>query len=155
MTGLHIYTSNRMEILAEQLAQIVRTPLPSPLASEIIVVQSRGMERWIAMQLAQFNGISANCSFPFPNAFLESIFKKVKPDLPEISPFDPAALTFRLMRIIPKCLKLNGFENLRAFLADDNNQQLKLFQLSGKIADLFDQYLVFRPELIFEWDAKK
>jgi exodeoxyribonuclease V gamma subunit len=155
MTGLHIYTSNRMEILAEQLAQIVRTPLPSPLAPEIIVVQSQGMERWIAMQLAEFNGISANCSFPFPNAFLESIFKKVKPDLPEISPFDPAVLTFRLMRIIPNCLKLNGFENLRAFLADDNNQQLKLFQLSGKIADLFDQYLVFRPELIFEWEAKK
>ncbi|CAB1061282.1 Exodeoxyribonuclease V gamma chain (EC [Olavius sp. associated proteobacterium Delta 1] len=153
--NLNIYTSNRMEILVEQLAQIIRTPLPSPLAPEIIVVQSRGMERWIAMGLAEFNGISANCCFPFPNVFLESIFKKVKPDLPEISPFDPAALTLRLMRIIPDCLNLNGFENLRSFLADDNNQQLKLFQLAGKIADLFDQYLVFRPELIFEWEAKK
>jgi exodeoxyribonuclease V gamma subunit len=154
MTGLSIYTSNRMEILAEQLAQIIRKPLPSPLAPEIIVVQSRGMERWISMRLAEFNGISANCSFPFPNAFLESIFKKVKPDLPEISPFDPAVLTFRLMRIIPQCLNLNGFENLKSYLADDNNQ-LKLFQLSGKIADLFDQYLVFRPELIFTWEEKK
>ena len=74
--NLNVYTSNRMEILAEQLAQIVRAPLPSPLIPEIIVVQSRGMERWISMQLAKFNGISANCSFPFPNAFLESIFKK-------------------------------------------------------------------------------
>lgn len=155
MTGLHIYTSNRMEILAEYLAQIVRTPLPSPLAPEIIVVQSRGMERWIAMQLAEFNGISANCVFPFPNAFLENIFKTVKPDLPDISPFDPANLTFRLMRIIPDCLNLNGFENLRSFLADDSNQQLKLFQLAAKIADLFDQYLVFRPELIFQWEAQK
>jgi exodeoxyribonuclease V gamma subunit len=143
-----------MEILAEQLAQMTRNPLPSPLMPEIIVVQSRGMERWISMQLATFNGISANCSFPFPNAFLEKIFKIIKPDLPEISPFDPSILTFRLMRIIPNCLGLKGFENLKSYLADDDNQ-LKLFQLSGKIADLFDQYLVFRPELIFEWEAKK
>ena len=155
MTGLHVYTSNRMEILAEQLAQIVRSPLPSPLAPEIIVVQSRGMERWISMALAEFNGISANCFFPFPNALLESIFKTVKPELPDTSPFDPAILTFRLMRIIPDCLNLDGFENLKSYLADDTNHQLKLFQLSGKIADLFDQYLVFRPELIFEWEAGK
>jgi len=154
-TNLKLFTSNRMEILAEQLAQVVRTPLPSPLAAEIIVVQSRGMERWISMELAKFNGISANCSFPFPNAFLENIFKTIKPDLPDISPFDPEFLTFRLMRIIPDCLNLDGFENLKSYLADDNNYQLKLFQLSGKIADLFDQYLVFRPELIFEWEAGK
>jgi exodeoxyribonuclease V gamma subunit len=154
MAGLFLYTSNRMEILAEHLAQIIRTPLPSPLSPEIVVVQSRGMERWISMALAEFNGINANCSFPFPNAFLESIFKKIQPDLPEISPFDPANLTFRLMRIIPTCLNLKGFESLKSYLADDN-RQLKLFQLSGKIADLFDQYLVFRPELIFEWEEKK
>jgi exodeoxyribonuclease V gamma subunit len=154
MAGLHIYASNRMEILAEQLAQIIRIPLQSPLAAEIIVVQSRGMERWISMELADLNGISANCTFPFPNAFLENIFKKIKPDLPDTSLFHPAVLTFRLMRIIPNCLGQKGFENLRSYLADDDNQ-LKLFQLSGKIADLFDQYLVFRPELIFEWEAKK
>ena len=153
--NLNIYCSNRMEILAEKLAQIVRTPLRSPLAAEIIVVQSRGMERWISMKLAEFNGISANCSFPFPNAFLENIFKTIKPDLPDISPFDPEILTFRLMRIIPDCLNLDGFENLKSYLGDDDNRQLKLFQLSGKIADLFDQYLVFRPELIFEWEAGK
>ena len=154
MAGLHIFASNRMEILAEQLAQVIRSPLPSPLAAEVIVVQSRGMERWISMQLADLNGISANCSFPFPNAFLENIFQKIKPDLPDTSLFDPAVVTFRLMRIIPNCLGLKGFDNLKSYLADDDNQ-LKLFQLSGKIADLFDQYLVFRPELIFEWEAKK
>lgn len=77
-----------MEILAEQLARIIRTPLPAPLTPEIIVVQSRGIERWIAMELAGFNRISANCSFPFPNAFLESVFKKIK--------LDPATLPVRI-----------------------------------------------------------
>jgi exodeoxyribonuclease V gamma subunit len=74
-TNLKLFTSNRLEILAKQLAGVVRTPLPTPFTPEIIVVQSRGMERWISMALAGLNGISANCSFPFPNAFLEDIFK--------------------------------------------------------------------------------
>jgi len=154
MPGLNIYTSNRMEILAEQLAQIIRNPLPSPLTPEIIVVQSRGMERWISMTLAGLHGISANCLFPFPNAFLEDIFKKMRPDLPEISPFDPEIMTFRLMGIIPRQLNQNGFDHLKTYLADDDSG-IKLFQLSSRIADLFDQYLVFRPQLIFQWENKK
>ena len=63
MNGLNIFTSNYMETLAEQLALIVRTPLSSPFSPEIIVVQSRGMERWVAMELSRHNGICANCFF--------------------------------------------------------------------------------------------
>jgi exodeoxyribonuclease V gamma subunit len=143
-----------MEILAEQLAQIVRTPLASPLTPETIVVQSQGMERWISMELARLNGVSANCTFPFPNAFLENIFKNLIPDLPDVSPFDPEVMTFRLMKIIPQCLGRKGFENLQAYLADDGNH-LKLYQLAGRIADLFDQYQVFRPQLLFQWEQSK
>ena len=64
-TNLKLFTSNRFEILAKQLAGVVQTPLPTPFTPEIIVVQSRGMERWISMELARLNGISANCFFPF------------------------------------------------------------------------------------------
>ena len=46
---LNIYTGNRMERLAEALAGVLRTPLSSPFATETIVVQSRGMQRWLAM----------------------------------------------------------------------------------------------------------
>ncbi len=151
MAGLQLYTSNRMEILAEQLAQLVRRPLTSPLSPEIIVVQSKGMERWISMELARLNGISANCYFPFPNAFLKDIFKELIPDVSEISPFDPEIMTFRLMGIIPRCIELKGFEDLKAYLADDDSQ-LKLYQLADRIADLFDQYQVFRPGMLFQWE---
>ncbi len=154
MAGLHVYTSNRMEILAEQLAQLIRRPLISPLSPEIIVVQSQGMERWISMEIARLNGICANCYFPFPNAFLKDIFKKLIPDVPEISPFDPEIMTFRLMGIIPRCIGLKEFEHLKAYLADDGNH-LKLYQLASRLADLFDQYQVFRPQMIFQWEQSK
>jgi len=151
MPDLSIFFSNRLEILAEQLAQIVRIPLSSPLSPEIIVIQSRGMERWVSMELAKHNGIWANCHFPFPNTFLQDMFNRFIGELPEPSPWDPERTTFALMKLLPACLEQSGFENVKAYLKDDPNH-LKLFQLSKKIADIFDQYLVFRPELVFSWE---
>jgi len=151
MNGLNIFTSNSMEILAEQLALIVRTPLSSPFSPEIIVVQSRGMERWVAMELSRHNGICANCFFPFPNTFLQEMFKKTIPDLPEESSFDPLTMTFKIMKVLPECIRLPGFESVKRYLGDENTG-MKLFQISKRIGDLFDQYLVFRPEMIFNWE---
>jgi len=148
---LNIYTSNRLEILAEQLARIVRDPLPDSVAPEIIVVQSRGMERWVSMELARHNGICANSAFPFPNAYLQQIISELIPDLPDKPLLDPAVLTFRIMKILPGCLRSPGFESLKSYLESDT-KRLKLFQISTKIADLFDQYLVFRPDMIFKWE---
>ena len=66
MFGLNIFTSNKLEILAENLAHLVKTPGPSALDAEIIVIQSSGMARWISLELARHNGICANIQFPFP-----------------------------------------------------------------------------------------
>jgi exodeoxyribonuclease V gamma subunit len=151
MTGFHLVTSNRMELLVERLAALVREPLAPPLAPDIVVVQSRGMERWVSMELARLNGISANVQFPFPNAFLDAVFEIVSPGLPRPSPFAPDVLTFRVMSIIQDHFGQDDFNNLRHFLADDP-RGVKLYQLCRKVADLFDQYLVFRPEMIERWE---
>lgn len=151
---MNIIISNRLEVLSRALAEVVRTPRSSPLDPEIIVVQSRGMERWISLELAEHNGIFANGSFPFPNTFLQDIFRILIPDLPDASPFDPGVMTFRIMGLLPSFLNRPGFESLKAYL-DDGREGLKSYQLSEKIADVFDQYLVFRPEMIFQWEAGK
>ena len=151
MSSLNVFFSNQLELLAKRLSQIVRSPLSSVLESETIIVQSRGMERWLCMALAQHNGIAANCRFPFPNAFLTDLFKQIIPDLSEFSPWDPDVLSFSIMSLLPDYLDRPEFKSIKAYLKHDDNQ-LKLFQLSDRIADLFDQYLVFRPEIIFRWE---
>jgi len=151
MSGLHLYTSNQLESLAEKLAKVLSNPLSSPLQSEIVVVQSKGMERWVSMELARHHGICANFQFPFPNHFVHSIFREVIPEVREESPFDPEIMTWKVMQILPSCLEGKGFESLRGYLKGDHSN-LKRFQLSSRIADLFDQYLIFRPEMILGWD---
>jgi exodeoxyribonuclease V gamma subunit len=154
MPGLNIFTSNKLEILAEQLAQLVKTPVSSPFDAEIVVVQSTGMQRWVSLELAKHNGICANVQFPFPNSFLEETARQVVPDFPELSPFDPDVLMFKIMKKLPDCTRQKGFKHLKAYLADDVTH-LKRLQLSRKLADLYDQYQVFRPEMILRWEQGK
>jgi exodeoxyribonuclease V gamma subunit len=63
---LSLHTSNRLEALAQSLAQSIREPLRSALAPELVVVQSQGMASWVKLQLAQHQGICSNCDCPFP-----------------------------------------------------------------------------------------
>jgi len=149
--GLKLFFSNRLEILAEKLAKELKTPLASPLEKEIIVVQSKGMERWVSMQLAHYHGICANCRFPFPNAILNEIFRTVIPNLSEEPSCEPEIMTWRIMKVLPHCLKKPGFESLKAYLENDDHD-LKRFQLSERIAQAFDQYLIYRPEMILHWE---
>ena len=151
MSGLKIFTSNKLEILAEQLARIIITPGPSVLSPEIIVVQSTGMARWISLELAKHTGICANIRFPFPNTFLEEIAEQTMPEFGKPVSLSPDQMTFKLMKIIPQCIPKPGFERLKAYLAEDAIH-LKRLQLASKLADIYDQYLVFRPEMVLRWE---
>jgi exodeoxyribonuclease V gamma subunit len=148
---ISLYVSNHLEILAEKLAEILRRPLPSPLQPETILVQSKGMERWVSMELARHNGICANCRFPFPNHFVYSLFREVIPDLKETSPFVPEIMTWKVMKVLPLLLPEKSFEGLGRYLSDGATD-LKLFQLSQRVAGLYDQYLLFRPEMVLGWE---
>ncbi|MGD9059652.1 MAG: exodeoxyribonuclease V subunit gamma, partial [Desulfobacterales bacterium] len=151
MPGLNIYTSNKLEILAAQLAQQLKTPVSEALKPEIIVIQSAGMERWISQELARHNGICANIHFPFPNVFLDQLAQEIMRDTDAPSPVDPDVLMFEIMKRLPKCTSKSGFEQLKAYLSDDRTR-LKALQIASKLVDLYDQYQVFRPEMVFRWE---
>ena len=101
------------------------------------------------------NGSAPTLIFPFPNAFLNLLCEKLslKAPTPE-DPFDPTNMTFTIMKRLPACLSRPGYEGLRNYF-DDDRRQIKLLQLSQRIAHLFDQYLVFRPDIILNWDKGK
>ena len=154
MPGLKLFTSNRLEALAGELSEILRQPLASATVPEIILVQSRGMERWLSLEMARRLGICANIRFPFPNHFVEELFRTVLPDRPGSPAFDPEVLAWRVMRLLPRCLGGEEFRPLKAYL-DDDDRGVKRYQLSRIIARLFDQYLVYRPDMVLGWESGK
>ena len=148
MPQLHLSLSNRVEILVDHLAEITQVPLSSPLQPEIIVVQSQGMARWLSLALAERRGICANVRFPFPKAFSFEIFQP----LPETPAVDPESLVWRVLKLLPTLARTPGFAEVDRYLGDGQDVR-KQFQLADRIAWLFDQYLVYRPDWILEWEA--
>lgn len=138
--------------MLEHLAAVVSEPLPSPFDKEVILVQSRGLERWLVQQLAYKRGIWANGSFPFPNALMRQIFEAFIGPLPEVSLYSPDVLAWRILGLLPVCADREGFESLENYLNSDESG-LKALQLSRKIADVFDQYTLYRPEMVLDWEA--
>jgi exodeoxyribonuclease V gamma subunit len=161
--GLKIFTSNRLETLAENLSEVLKVPLSSPLDKEVIIVQSRGMERWVSMRLAHHLGISANISFAFPKAFVSRITSTVMPEFQQNQAADPDTMTWKILGLIPSFIKSPGFETIDVYLSGSNAADeerglpynLKLFQLAERIAHVFDQYLIFRHEMVMSWEADK
>jgi exodeoxyribonuclease V gamma subunit len=152
MSGLFLHSSNRLEVLASELAKVLHTPLSSPLATEVIAVQSKGMERWLSLQLATIDGIWANYRFPFPTALIRELLASLLGPTAESPLLVPENLSWRLMEILPEKLKNPTYQYLAPYLHDHELDDLRLWQLCGRIAETFDQYLVYRHSLINDWE---
>jgi len=151
VSGLRLIESNKLEVLSEALAATLSRPLSSPLTPEIIVVQSRGMQRWLSMELARMHGVCANVRWPFPNAFVLDMFSRVLPGFAQPGIFERDALTLRIMDCLPGLLTNTDFSRVRVYLENDMDS-LKLYQFSSMMAGIYDQYLVFRPETVLGWE---
>jgi exodeoxyribonuclease V gamma subunit len=148
----HVYHSNQLDMLKILAAEVIkRKPLDDPFASEMVLVQSPGMAQWLQMELAQTFGIAANIEFPLPASFIWEMFVRVLPDIPVESAFSKTSMGWKLMHRLPEMLKHEEFASLRHYLHDDGDKR-KLFQLSSRVADLFDQYLVYRADWLNSWE---
>ncbi|OOF58329.1 exodeoxyribonuclease V subunit gamma [Rodentibacter myodis] len=149
-----VYYSNQLEKQKEILAELFKSlPPEDPFQQDIILVQSPGMAQWLQMAQANKNGISANLAFPMPASFIWQLYADNLPAVSLQNPFDKDSMMWRLMDLIPDFLEQANFAPLRHYLdSSPHSEQYKLYQLSSKIADLFDQYLVYRPEWIFAWE---
>lgn len=159
-TGLAIIHSNRLEALRSLLVQwMQRNPL-GVLENEVVLVQSNGIAQWLQLALARSTddpeqpgcGIAAALDIQLPSAFLWQAYRAVlgSDRVPKISPYDKSRLTWRLLRLLPDLLKQPDFESLSHFLKDDESAR-KEYQLAERLADLFDQYQVYRADWLKAW----
>ncbi len=148
---------NHSEALRDVLISwMAAHPLP-PLENEVILVQSNGINQWLKLAMARDPedggcGIAAALDIKLPARFFWQVYRAVlgKEQVPESSPFDRPLLTWRLIRLLPQLLTQPVFAPLARFLKDDGDMR-KLHQLAQRLADLFDQYQVYRADWLEDW----
>ncbi|MFC3873923.1 exodeoxyribonuclease V subunit gamma [Neisseria musculi] len=156
---LYLYQSNRLEDLAALFDRVRRLQPPAdPLAEEEIVVQSQGMRRYLNTYLARETGVAANLRFSLPAALAWRLMREFIPGVPVLSPFSPEVMRWRLLGLFQSRHFQTAAEYqsalgaLQSYLGSGISAA---YQLAGQLADIFDQYLVYRPQWIDAWQQGK
>ena len=152
-TDLEVVYAARTEQLLEALVRAVETPAGEATAQECIVVQSQGMARWLELQLSARLGIWANPWFPFPEAFVFRLWRDLVPSPGSASRerFGREGLAWSIAAALPELLGLPDFAPLRAWLGSGPDPA-RAMALSRRIAQVFDGYMLSRPELLLGWE---
>ena len=149
--ALRLHHSNRLEVLAAALADVIRGDPGDPLVPERIVVPHRTIDRWLTLELARELGIAANLRFELPAGFAWSVMRGVVPGIAKEQPFAPPQLRWRLHDLLPRFAEEDRAAGraVRRYLADGDPR--KRFELADRLARVLDRCVVYRPEWIREW----
>ncbi|MBB1488184.1 exodeoxyribonuclease V subunit gamma [Oceanospirillum sediminis] len=173
-TGFMVIQGNLLEDLRHVMVDWCRRFPLGPLEDEQILVQSNGIAQWLKLALAEpvsdgealedsnalhGFGIAAAINTTLPGRFVWQAYSSFLPELPAGSPFDKAALSWRLYRLLrkPGFLEQASFTPLKNYLAESAQQQTeqdkRVYHLSALLADLYDQYQVYRADWLNLWQG--
>jgi exodeoxyribonuclease V gamma subunit len=155
---LTFYYGTELEKLADRMfRELGGNPPSNPLAEEIFVVQNHGIGQWLSLRMAEKEGIAANLAFEFPSERIWSLIRLLDDDIPQTLPSDRGPMTWTLMELFKDEQFLDEFDNMRHYIKEDDPAQraMRSWKLASKIADIFDQYLIYRPQMILDWERRK
>jgi len=172
---LRVYRGNRIETLATLLATKLRLEPPDPFTPVEVLVNTWPTSRWLGERLAEdLGGIAAHLRFPFPGSRLRSLVDDLletaaapatpgasaaagdAPRAMGVDPWRADRLVWSVLPLLPIVAQQPGGEPLGLWLKDrDPARLLRLdtWSLARAIADAFDDYALYRPELLLAWEA--
>lgn len=161
--GLVVLQGNRMEDLRDlALMWLARDPL-HPLDRTVFLVQSNGIAQWLKTSIAERQGASGRgiclgTDVMLPARFQWQAYRSVieaaegAETVPATSPYDKTRLRWRLLALLPELLADPLYAPLARYLRADDELR-KHYQLAERLADLFDQYQVYRADWLNAWEA--
>ncbi|MCF7201248.1 exodeoxyribonuclease V subunit gamma [Pseudomonas oligotrophica] len=147
---LSLYHAPDLETLGELATTLLAQPLADPFAPAQVVVPSQGMGRWLTLALARRQGIAMQLQIQLPARFVWDLSRAVLGSLPEQSAFAPGTLTWRLYDWLCEPANLQQAPRLARYLAGADER--RRLSLASRIADTFDQYLLYRDDWLAAWE---
>ena len=156
---LALYPSNKLEHLSFLLTTLLRQQPLGVFTPETILVESPGMQHWVSMQLANEHGVAMNIDYPLPVRFMWNTARTVlgTDKVPKQSPYRREVLTWRIDNILQdsSLMDSDAFEQVNKYwqsAGSEQEQGLQRLQLATALADVYEQYLLYRPDWLFKWE---
>ncbi|MDY6820198.1 MAG: exodeoxyribonuclease V subunit gamma [Deferribacterota bacterium] len=144
--ALYDFSSNDLSTLLYCLTENINTKKLPPMVPEIIVTQTDGIKKLLSLNIAKKNGICCNIKYLKPKYLIYHLLESAGLQFDNDHPLESKNIFW----LITNALLDKGLNNsLKKYIEDS---EIKLAQLAYSISDLFDQYFVYRPEMIRSWD---
>lgn len=148
---LYIKGSNSLNLLADKLTEEIRLQPPDVFQPVFIVTQTEGMRSWLKIRLAEKLGIAANIIFLKPNELINKIYRACggKYEI-TLSKSEIQWLVFKMLNEEEMTQRYPALASY--FTLPGGVDNMKRISLAREIADLFDQYQVYRTEMLRGWE---
>lgn len=150
MGNFFIINSNELSVLAQVCANITKSkPLADPFAKEQILVYHQGMMVYLSQQIAKENGIESCFEYKQVWQLIFEIFRKIYKNASSDNFYDILHMSLNILSQKEVWNDKNNtiFAKLQSYIKDDKDDT-KTYMICSKIADVLDQYQMYRPHWI-------
>ncbi|HUO38491.1 MAG TPA: exodeoxyribonuclease V subunit gamma [Mycobacterium sp.] len=159
---LTVHRAERADALLGPLGELLLTAAGDVLEPEIIAVPTRGVERWLAQQLALTlgaggagDGVAANIEFPSPTALIDDVLATIAGRDAATDPWLRDRLVGSVLSVLdessgqPWCAIID--HHLGAGRPPGSYRHGRRFSTATQIARLFTSYADNRPSMLVDW----
>ncbi len=155
---IHLYESTDFETLWSGFTQRLHEPMDHPLAIETIVVPSTGWNSYFSRRLAKTLGQQRRpCWAQYRFLTLgswahQTLDEQLGSD--ETPRRDVGTIRWAVANALPGLLEQPAFSTVKNYLEGHGEEVVaRRLEFAKEVARLFDQYLLYRPNLIAAWEA--
>jgi exodeoxyribonuclease V gamma subunit len=120
------------------------------------------MQHWLNMQLCDYMGISMNIDCPMPTRYIWDLCRRLLGDesVPKKSPYKRDILSWKIYELCysTQCKEAEFYDEISVYWRNADTeveQQQRVFTFARQLADLFEQYLVFRDDWLLNWQKNE
>lgn len=151
--ALQLFVSNSLKALSQHLSQSLAHSRRGVFQPDVIVTQTDGMSNWLTLEIAEKTGIAANIEWLKPGELVQQLYWLLG------GRHEQMIARQSLDWLIYKVLGSDGFQQkfkdkAAYYNQDAATKEIRQMSLAGKLADLFDQYQIYRTEIIHDWNTK-
>lgn len=166
-TGLLIYRASRLEKLLDPLVLLLAATQPdNVLAPQTIIAAHPGMKQWLNGALAREYGageIAANLDILLPSPWIDRLAQQLLGQRAVSLPrYQRQHLRWSIHEVLRGDVATLGITDARiaSYLRTDDatgdggaaDQARRRFQLADRLARIYSQYLVYRPDWLRTWE---
>lgn len=158
--ALRVHVAERTDVLVDALASVLAQALPDPFAPDVVLVPTRGVERWVAQRLSHRlgagpdgDGICANVRFSSPARAVSDALARVLGVSPDDDPWAPERVAWHVLGVLDDARDDPRLVTPVGHLGDphDDVRQGRRLRLAQRLAGLLASYDAQRPDVVRAW----